>query len=101
MDIWAWLADNILPAILLGMGGLFYTKFDKLANSVDAITSKMAVFQVHMENTNKHIEAIIKKMDKVEEHSEKIAVMQSQILAIKEIDDRLRNVEYVKRSSNS
>jgi len=98
------IVGGILSILCWSLKGNFTTltsSVKKVSESVANISNKMAVFEVHMENTNKHIEAIIRKMDKVEEHSEKLAVIQSQLLQVPEIDNRFRDVEYAKRAANS
>jgi hypothetical protein len=98
MDVWYWLSENILPAILLGIAGLFYRKFDGLAESVYNISNKMSLFEDRMERTNKHIESIVVKMDKVEDHDIRLALIENiqDDCKVKhgEIDKRIRDLEY-------
>lgn len=104
MEIWNWLGENILPAILLGVAGLFYHKFDGLAQSVQNISNKMSLFEERMENTNKHIESIVVKMDKVEMHETRLALIErgQEDCKIKhnEFEKRVRDLEYANAANS-
>jgi hypothetical protein len=103
LNVISWLGENILPAILLGIAGLFYRKFDGLAASVQNISNKMSLFEERMENTNKHIESIVVKMDKVESHDTRLALIERtqedcQTKHI-EFEKRVRDLEYAKAAN--
>ncbi len=104
MEIWHWLSENILPAILLGIAGLFYRKFDGLAASVQNISNKMSLFEERMENTNKHIESIVVKMDKVESHDTRLALIERSQEDCKakhnEFEKRVRDLEYANAANS-
>jgi uncharacterized protein YoxC len=74
------------------------------ANTVNQIGQDFGIFKAEMEvtmaNTNRHIEKILGKMDKVEEHTISISLLkdhESRLeTEVKEISTRLRAVEYAK-----
>ena len=113
MDIWAWLGDNILPAAILGTVALFYRKFDKGMDKIDEaltkvgeLVSELKIHQVQQEVMNKSISAIAVKMDKVESHDIRLALIENiqDDCKVKhgEIDKRIRDLEYANAAhSNS
>lgn len=98
MEIWEWLADNILPAGILFIFALFYRKFENALEKVDEIAQQLTIFQIHMENTNKHIESIVDKMDKIDDHETRLVVVEKVQEECKakhnEVEKRIRDLEY-------
>jgi preprotein translocase subunit SecF len=105
MDIWAWLGDNILPAAIFAIVALFYRKFDKGMDKIDEaltkvgeLVSELKVHQVQQEVMNKSISAIAIKMDKVDTHETRIALIERSQEDCKtrhnEVDKRVRDLEY-------
>ena len=105
MEIWTWLGDNILPAAILGIVALFYRKFDKGMDKIDEalmkvgeLVSELKIHQVQQEVMNKSISAVAIKMDKVENHDIRLALIENTQEDCKakhiEVDKRIRDLEY-------
>lgn len=107
MDLEGWILSGagiliaILWGILTGIGQKAINIASQAVSEIAKISARMDVFETNHKHFNDSLETLIRKFDKVEEHGKDIAVLQDKVLAIPELDKRLREVEYVKRNSNS
>jgi len=75
-SLMSWLGENIIPGLVLAVLFWLATTANKISNRTVSLENdlKLAVqsFTEQAKHTNNHIEKMLKKMEKLDEHQDKI-----------------------------